>query len=677
MATTSTAIEQPGPLIQWPQYEKPNPPASSVCSTSTSPSCCSPLSSPPPSELDSQPESPSIICPSRTSTAVVSAATSTSTLTAAATNTSDSRSTSLDAGHAQHHHPMPPAVDDIKNNKTNAPQQLLPPSSSSSSSSSTSTSASISTSSTSLPLQSSAPSTPPSSSPAPSQQLSSSPSLSCLAPSAQPQKMKPDGTNTKKKSRSIRGVFSRLSNKILSVGRKKDTLTDLAKQQHESRPSLRRFSLQPDKLIPHRESVGASGLRRSWLFDKRAVPNLSLDSLPKERPSAGNLFFGLPVELQLEIVTKLIYSDVIALRKTSRAFNNLIVSNEHEIARRQIDIFVETRYIALYPPDCLTKPSFAYLSRLATKSIAASELSRALVTQLYDDFRDKYFEPHPADAKPLIIRYMTERLRFSIMIIQHFLEQFAERKLRVDRTNGFPSRTDDISLQEAIMEKYYTTDQLVEASDFYRLTLYLLWQNVSMAGSHERVRRVWALLTDTIPVVQDLTKFMLVGGISELRNVYRKHKPAMRRKAIARFTARLKNEQARSTKLGAALLPRVSPLSRNIKRYSKLTISPNIFHLWIHPAQNVLFRKDLIEGLNQFRCIDEIVGLLLDGWEEWAYGDGENDDEGTSDSSDGEDDVEEEEEEDEEEVPRPSSAMSSEPELIPRDDLPNGGMSMS
>ncbi|KAF3907137.1 hypothetical protein ABW21_db0205050 [Orbilia brochopaga] len=648
MATTSTAIEQPGPLIQWPQYERPNPPASL--------SPCSAPPSPLPSELDTQPES-SIICPSSTSTAVVSAATSTSTLTVTA------RSTSLDvvAGHDHYQHSMLPPTVDTKDRSNTSPQ--LYPAPSTSPSPAPSFTVSTPTPSTLPPLS-------PSSLPS-SQQLSSSPSLSCLASSAQPSKMKPDGS--KKKPRSIRRVFSKLSNKILSVGRKKDTLTDITKQTESRGPSLRRFSLQPDKLIPHRESVGASGLRRSWLFDKRAVPDLSLDSLPKERPSAGTLFFGLPVELQLEVVTKLIYSDVIALRKTSRAFNNLIVSNEHEIARRQIDIFVETRYIALYPPDCLTKPSFAYLSRLATKSIAASELSRALVTQLYDDFRDKYFEPHSPDAKPLIIRYMTERLRFSIMIIQHFLEQFAERKLRVDRSNGFPSRADDITLQEAIMEKYYTTDQLVEASDFYRLTLYLLWQNVSMAGSHERVRRVWALLTDTIPVVQDLTRFMLVGGISELRNVYRKHKPTTRRKAIARFTARLKSEQARSTKLGAALLPRVSPPTRNIRRYSKLSISPNIFHLWIHPAQNVLFRKDLIEGLNQFRCIDEIVGLLLDGWEEWAYGDGDNDDGGTSDSDD--DDADEEEEEDEDsDAPRPSSSMSSEAETIPRPDLPNGGM---
>ncbi|KAJ6264675.1 hypothetical protein Dda_0824 [Drechslerella dactyloides] len=660
MATTTTAIEQPGPLLQWPQYEKPS-------------SCCSPPS-PPPSDLESQPES-AIISPSRTSSAtvtVVSAQTSTSTLTA----TLNSRSTSPDAGHAAAAAPMPPAVDiNIKtktnNNINNALPQLPPPSSSSQPPPSVISSPSSSPSTSLLPppppppLQPSPPPSSASPSPPSSSQLSSTSTLTYLAPPSETPKMKP--SNSKKKPRSLRGVFSRLSNKILSVGRKKDTLTDLTKQQ-EPRPSLRRFSLQPDRLLPHRDSVvGASGLRRSWLFDKRAPPNLSLDSLPKERPSKGTLFFALPVELQLEIVTKLIYSDIIALRKTSRAFNSLIVTNEHEIARRQIDVFVEARYIALYPPDCLTKPSFAYLSRLATKSIAASELSRALVTQLYDDFRDKYFEPHPLEAKPLIIRYMTERLRFSIMIIQHFLEQFAERKLRVDRANGYPSRTDDISLQEAIMEKYYTTDQLVEASDFYRLTLYLLWQNVSMAGSHERVRRVWALLTDTIPAVQDLTKFMLVGGIGELRNVYRKHKPATRRKAIARFAARYKNEQARSTKLGAALLPRVSPLSRNIKRYSKLTISPNIFHLWIHPAQNVLFRKDLIEGLNQFRCIDEIVGLLLDGWEEWAYGDGDLDEEGDS-GSDGDD----EDGEEEEEPSRPSSAMSSEPELIPRDDLNDG-----
>ncbi|KAF3934304.1 hypothetical protein ABW19_dt0206189 [Dactylella cylindrospora] len=424
-------------------------------------------------------------------------------------------------------------------------------------------------------------------------------------------------------SRSSGGVLSRLSTKVLGLARS-NTATELDKNSDCPR-HLRRFSLQPEHLIKNRERVGASGLRRSWLFDKRMMPIVPLEQTLQAKPSAGTLFFRLPVELQLDIVTRLIYSDIISLRKSCRAFDNLIVLNEHEIARRQLQTFVEPRYIALYPPDSATQPSFAYLSKLATKSIAASELSRALVTQLYDDFQDKYFDPHPVEAKALIIRYMTERLRFSIMVIQHFLEQFAERKLRFDRINGFPSKADDMQLQEAIMEKYYTTDQLLEASDFYRLTLYLLWQNVSMSRGREPVRRLWALLTDTIPDVQDLTKFMLVGGISELRNVYRKGNRSARRKAIAQFSSRYKNEQARATKLAASLLPRMHQTPGNIRRYSKLAISPNIFHLWIHPAQNVLFRKDLIDGLNQFRCIDEIVGQLLDGWEQWAYGEQEDD----------------------------------------------------
>ncbi|KAF3926399.1 hypothetical protein AA313_de0204382 [Arthrobotrys entomopaga] len=437
--------------------------------------------------------------------------------------------------------------------------------------------------------------------------------------------------------RSFKVVFSKMRSRVLSITKSYNLSTsDLDKpNSKQGQKCLHTVSLQTEQLPPpfNREKSRTSGFRRSWLFDKKTMPVLPLESLPKERPSTSSLFFGLPVELQLEIVTKLIYSDIVALRKSSRAFNNLIVANEHEIARRQIETFIEKRYTVLYPPNSPTKPSFAYLSKLATKSIAASELSRALVSQLYDEFQDKYFESHSVDAKPLILRYMSERLRFSIMIIQHFLEQFAERKLRHDRHNGYASRADDIQLQEAIMEKYYTTEQLVEASDFYRLTLYLLWQNVAISGSHDRVKRIWAIMTDSMPAVQDLTKFMVVGGVPEIRNIYRKPKPSARRKAMARYSMWYKNEQARN-KLGATRLPRVYQPPENIKRYAKLAISPNIFHLWIHPSQNVLFRNDVIEGLNQFRCVDDIVGLLLDGWEEWAYGPSDGDLEGDSDVDD-------------------------------------------
>ncbi|KAK6536278.1 hypothetical protein TWF281_000520 [Arthrobotrys megalospora] len=448
-----------------------------------------------------------------------------------------------------------------------------------------------------------------------------------ISPHNPGQHCKPDMAHDSKGP--LKAMFSKLTTKIRDVRWKgKKSGWGGNSKYHKSVDSLaeedRRNTIASQRRLYRaaisREFSGASGLRRSWLFDRRTMPDIADCSCThKERPSTGTLFFKLPVELQLEVVTKLIYSDIISLRKTSRAFNTLIVTNEHEIARRQIQVYVEPRYVALYPPSTLNKPTFEYLSKLATKSIAASALAKALATQLYDDFHEKYFDPHPANAKILIIRYITERLRFSLMIIQHFLEQFAERKLWRDRMNGYASRADDIQLQEAIMEKYYTTDQLVEASDFYRLTLYLLWQNVAMPGEHEKIKRIWAIVTDTLPAVQDLTKFMIVGGIPELRNIYRKQKPSLRRKAMAKFSAMYKNEQARSSKAGATILPRVHHPSENIKRYSTLAISPNIFHLWIHPAQNVMFRKEVIDGLNQFRCIDEIVELLLEGWEEWAY----------------------------------------------------------
>ncbi|KAK6516559.1 hypothetical protein TWF506_006464 [Arthrobotrys conoides] len=431
--------------------------------------------------------------------------------------------------------------------------------------------------------------------------------------------------------RPLRAILSKVATKIRDLGKKGEKYGSskhsgpsrsvdslLEEEKRNAFGSARRLR----RAAMAREFSGASGLRRSWLFDRRTVADLAdcaCTQKESSKPSIGALFFTLPVELQLEIVTKLIYSDIISLRKTTRAFNSLIVTHEHEIARRQIRIFVEPRYVALYPPTLPNKPTFEYLSKLATKSIAASELAKALATQLYNDFHDKYFDFHPQSDKALVIRYITERLRFSLMVIQHFLEQFAERKLWRDRVNGYASRADDIQLQEAILEKYYTIDQLVEASDFYRLTLYLLWQNVAMPGDHEKIKRIWAIVTDTLPAVQDLTKFMIVGGIPELRNVYRKPKPSLRRKAMSRFSAMYKHEQARSSKMGTTRLPRIYHPSENIKRYSTLVISPNIFHLWIHPAQNVMFRKEVISGLNQFRCIDEIVEHLLDGWEDWAY----------------------------------------------------------
>ncbi|KAK6357304.1 hypothetical protein TWF718_001620 [Orbilia javanica] len=431
--------------------------------------------------------------------------------------------------------------------------------------------------------------------------------------------------------RPLRAILSRVATKFRDLGKKGEKSDSGKHSEHrrsvdsileDDRKNTFASARRLHRAATSREFSGASGLRRSWLFDRRTVANVTncaCAQKPSSRPSLGTLFLALPVELQLEIVTKLIYSDIISLRKTSRTFNSLIVENEHEIARQQIQVFVEPRYVALYPPSIPYKPTFEYLSRLATKSIAASELAKSLATQLYTDFHDKYFDFHPETDKTLVIRYITERLRFSLMIIQHFLEQFAERKLWRDRVNGYASRADDIQLQEAILEKYYTTDQLVEASDFYRLTLYLLWQNVAMPGDHEKIKRIWAIVTDTLPAVQDLTKFMIVGGIPELRNVYRKPKASLRRKAMSRFSAMYKNEQARSSKIGTTRLPRIHHPTENIKRYSTLVISPNIFHLWIHPAQNVMFRKEVIEGLNQFRCIDEIVEHLLDGWEDWAY----------------------------------------------------------
>lgn len=66
------------------------------------------------------------------------------------------------------------------------------------------------------------------------------------------------------------GIFSRLSAKFLAGrGSKADT----KKQSSELDGSFKRFSLQQhEPVCGNRERIGASGLRRSWLFDKRMMP---------------------------------------------------------------------------------------------------------------------------------------------------------------------------------------------------------------------------------------------------------------------------------------------------------------------------------------------------------------------------------------------------------------------
>jgi len=141
------------------------------------------------------------------------------------------------------------------------------------------------------------------------------------------------------------------------------------------------------------------------------------------RPPFNHLFFSLPSELQVQIISSLPLSDILNLRLVSKTWHELITVNEAPIARIHIDYHIPAFATRLYPLPSNTSPDFHYLCSLWHRLHVAAKLAHLICEWITKDIFLRRTEAERLDFEPKY-ESMRRRLIPLVFTIFHFFEMY-------------------------------------------------------------------------------------------------------------------------------------------------------------------------------------------------------------------------------------------------------------
>ncbi|OCK90907.1 uncharacterized protein K441DRAFT_689152 [Cenococcum geophilum 1.58] len=249
-----------------------------------------------------------------------------------------------------------------------------------------------------------------------------------------------------------------------------------------------------------------------------------------------DLFFHLPNELHIQILCELSISDILALRITSRFFNNLVLSCQSALVRFWVKYRLGSLHTSLYPAPPPNHANIHYLLAMRRRHIASIRLTRQLANYVLKD----------------TLRYTSARQRkmwnsvYDKMIplvfaVGYFLDEhrrvILERDLKIGKKGaGYDFQPGPAITKEEkkIIERY---DPRLRLPYFYMYSfiLQVLTRKLrppTYAGSVERFVRGW----NTAPATSDEIAFALVlGGVDQVAKLLACKKYYERRRVLDEF----------------------------------------------------------------------------------------------------------------------------------------------
>ncbi|RPA99144.1 hypothetical protein L873DRAFT_1684397 [Choiromyces venosus 120613-1] len=397
----------------------------------------------------------------------------------------------------------------------------------------------------------------------------------------------------------------------------------------------------------------------------------------KSSRSLGDLFFGLPVELQLEVVNKLFFFDLLSLRRASRQFRELTAQNESHIVRHHICHWVPLHITKLYPPPIDEPPALGYLTGLAYKQRVSTHLAFSLARQIVKEMiGGRQSRRMSKEATAYVLNQLRLGMAPLISALYHFFETYRTRRLeRLWENNDDDSSmteldplslADKMRLQGDIISQY-PDNLLLQVHQMYHLLLHLFMRRMSSPPlSAQRTLGCW---TRQRPPNDAFAKVLILGGIKEVWHIYRIKGYCRRRKALDKFIRKLDTERTRTSKrksgskAKAATTPQrgkgssiplnldITALSRPdynhpppppLSKLVRLDVD-DLTQLWTPAAEHRLLFKGIVGSLEEVRCCGQFVSQLLGGGAE-SDDEDEEDDADDGDDSDDEDDSGDDEE---------------------------------
>jgi hypothetical protein len=383
---------------------------------------------------------------------------------------------------------------------------------------------------------------------------------------------------------------------------------------------------------PHKTACFTWQHQRVSLLSAGVDKTSNSDNRPTSanKPTLGQCFFNLPVEIQLQILNLMSLSDLLNIRKTNRQFRHLTIANESYLVNTYIRTNVPTFIVRLFPPIKKT-PTLRYVAELATKQRVACNLSYHLAEQVTKEMIGRRRRKNmDTELKARTIRRLRRGMAPLVFMLLHFFESYTAAKLqRFGRVAPHPlcslSADEGLKLQSDILA-HYPDSMLLLIHQMYNLLLHMLFRRFSppprpILGHLGR----W---NSHRPNNAAFAKVLVYGGIKEVARLYRIQGYGRRRRTLDKYVQNIDSERASRFRLNC------KPSDPTTAKLAHMDVD-NLTNLWTPAAEEQLLARGIVEDLDEVKCYGRFVSTLLATADEVED---QSDDEDEEDSDDDDDD---------------------------------------
>jgi hypothetical protein len=338
----------------------------------------------------------------------------------------------------------------------------------------------------------------------------------------------------------------------------------------------------------------------------------------------GDLFFALPNEIQVLVLCKLHWRDLLTLRATTRGFHELLHENESTIVRRHIscpDFDLPPYCLSLFPPPKPPVPlSFDYVFGITHRHAVAIQLAQVVATIARDKIYGAPNAPERYRALEPKCKNMVKKLIPGLFTLFHFFESYRSiflQRIADEGKRKAPCPTTDLmaGVEESLMETY-DGPVLLEAHQIYQVLYSTFTRSLrppSYAGTLERSLRGWHKAAAS---QRDMMKLLAFGGVREVKNVIRHQSYNARLAALEKFILSLgfgkKNKpQPRCTTISGLECSVMGPLDHKITGSAAPRL-PKITDIWLDIAPQVMTCREVIRSLDEVPDLYEFMAEMME-----------------------------------------------------------------
>ncbi|EUC41840.1 hypothetical protein COCMIDRAFT_105101 [Bipolaris oryzae ATCC 44560] len=258
------------------------------------------------------------------------------------------------------------------------------------------------------------------------------------------------------------------------------------------------------------------------LRSRRKSDNNGLAPSSSSSPSSPFLdaLFRLPDELHIYMLRELCVADLLALRRTSRVLNMLVMENAPALVRYWVKHRMGNLHLQLYPAPRPNAIDFPFLLTMRRRHIASLRLTR----QLADHLVGEPVEPAVSPRQMQLWSSVYERMLPLVFGVGYFLDE--HRRLLLERDLGrirprsrigyHVRTTPGIADQERKIVKNLDAPLRLQYFYMYCFIVQVLLRKTRRASSAEAVATFLRGWSHQPACYEDVAFFLILGGIGRV-----------------------------------------------------------------------------------------------------------------------------------------------------------------